>query len=159
MIVLVTVLIICWATEMVIEADLSGSVTEDQVHVVLIADSEKGEHIEVGQPVRLEIDGRTGWGMVVEVSEMRTVNADQIIRAVVALIGPQELRAVVPGQAAQGHVLIGFAQTIRGLWQLVTDQPQEIDRHGTVELRNRIPTKLRNERVYGELEQRILSGD
>ena len=133
-------------TEMVVTVPVTGSVvgTKGQAQeAVLLAEAPAGEHIRAGQPVRLKVGKRNGWGLIVETQNANDELEQHFVRVSVEIIGPEELRRSLPGESCQARVLVGFTSILSGLWYLAIDQqprPSRIDLEG---LRDRIPKHLR----------------
>lgn len=150
-------------TDMAVDRKVDGSVVSVEgaglaVQVVLIDRSPSGQGITVGLPVRLHIGDDSGWGVVTGVREYRGLQEQPhriYRRARVAIVGPESLFFVVPGQACAAHVLVGFTPTLHGLWQLGTGRRPEVVRRDQAELHRRIPEVFRETVAYRRIEQFI----
>lgn len=148
----------CW-TDMVVERPVSGSVVgttgeaDERIRVAFIVAGQGAVHLAVGQPVRLEIAGDNGWGVLVRMEDASPSPDRPHVRATAAIVGPERLLRSIPGQACAGHVQVGFIPAMRGLWRLATSQLAEPSRSDPAELRRRIPAELTATGRYGRIER------
>ena len=146
-----------YLTRMVVPVEASGSVVNgpDEMQVVLLADPDPGRLIGVGQPVRLDLAHRIGWGIVLNTAKIESSLGEPFIQVTVAIV--DTALGAVAGEACQGRALVGYTPTIVGLWRLATNQPGRPTYGEPAQLRRRIPDRLRDSDRYRRIEQQLNS--